>query len=197
MKQLLLFLLILLLASCGPSEAQIQEAIQKTQAVVSQTETAEADFIIEIQTVEAKAQIVMAATEEAVASATQTADAYVIAYCGLEQVNAKYTEMNDIAKLFSDDMELARSTSRIALSPVIGKMQEKAQRVERLEVPTCQKKSRDYLAGGMYSTIDAFLAFMSEDIDLMNTHLSEAARKMDLYADEMRRILTCAPDCDL
>jgi hypothetical protein len=66
---------------------------------------------------------------------------------------------------FVDTAELADSTPRIALSPVIQDMQRIAREIEDQAAPDCAADARTQLIGGMDLVIDGYIGFMSEEDD--------------------------------
>lgn len=66
---------------------------------------------------------------------------------------------------FLDTAELADSTPRIALSPVIGDMQRIAREIEDHSAPDCAADARTRLIQGMDLVIDGYIGFMSQEDD--------------------------------
>lgn len=181
MKRIVWLILAFILAACGPSEAQIQKAIEETQAAQSATMAA------------------VVATEGAHQTATAmsvSAKATLEAFCGVDQVNRAIEEMEKIHDRYADDFDLANNTGRISLSPVVSKMQEKYQDVRDLSVPACLNDARDYLSSSMKQNTEGFLSFMAQDADsVVTSYFKKGSNLLDRYIDEKQKVLKCAPDC--
>jgi PBP1b-binding outer membrane lipoprotein LpoB len=182
MKNLIWITLIaLLLVACGPSEAQIQKAIEETQSAQASTMAA------------------VVATEGAHQTATAmsvSAKATLEAFCGKERVSQSIEEMDDILTRYLDDFELASNTGRISLSPIVSKMQDKYQDVRDMSVPTCLNDARDYLSSSMKQSTQGFLSFMAQDANsVVSSYFDKGSNLIKKYADEKERVLSCAPDC--
>jgi len=64
---------------------------------------------------------------------------------------------------WDDAVEVANSTARIALSPMVRDMQGIERDVEDVPVPDCARHGSALLIDGMDSIIDAFIAFMGDE----------------------------------
>jgi hypothetical protein len=178
-----IIVLLVFLTSCGPSEKDIQEAIQKTK------------------TVEAKIMNDAVATEGAHQTATAvnlSAVATLEAYCGKDQVEKAIDSMSDILNRYSDDFTLANNTGRGSLSPIVSQMQQKAQEIEAITVPTCLGKAHAYLVLSMQNGNTAFISFMGQEDDaIVTSHFMNSTTNLKKYTEEIKRIRACAPDCNL
>lgn len=105
--------------------------------------------------------------------------------CRPEEVRAFLAEAYFVHQRFYDDMQRAGSTSRIALSGVVGDLQASEREFLALRAPKCAEDAQVKVAAAMMATIDGFLAFMREGGDDFGPNASdmyfEAAR--DLWVD--------------
>lgn len=76
---------------------------------------------------------------------------------------------------WDDAVEVAGSTSRIALAPQITRLQDIKREVEDMDIPWCGVFAHMELIKAMEYRIDAFLAFMSQEDDEEVTRLSDLA----------------------
>lgn len=96
--------------------------------------------------------------------------------CGLPQPGAEAPTCASVSKRFvtdtlailtewQDATELADSTSRIALSPVISQLQGIRRKAEDLKTPDCAVNVHDALTTFMDTEIRMYLSFMSQQPD--------------------------------
>lgn len=74
-------------------------------------------------------------------------------------------EIEPLIDEFLDTAELADSTPRIALSPVVGDMQRIAREIEDLSAPDCAVDASVRLISGINLVIDGYIGFMSQEDD--------------------------------
>jgi hypothetical protein len=205
MKYISIFaMLLVILTSCAPSEKAIQEAIQKTQAVVDQTATAQAGKVqaTEISiTATSEAKVAATQAKQAEIAMTSTSEASVLATmnagCNKSEVDEAYAQLGDIASRFAAKAKLALSTSRISLSPVVSDIQDLQLEAKKVAVPKCMEFTRAQLVVGIDEGVNAFLGFMSkESNDVINAHLEKSTNAVSAFVDEAKRIKACAPNCD-
>jgi len=72
-------------------------------------------------------------------------------------------QIQPLLEEWDDAVEVANSTARIALSPMVRDMQGIERDVEDVTVPDCARHGSGLLIDGMGSVIDAFIAFMGEE----------------------------------
>ena len=82
---------------------------------------------------------------------------------------------------WDDTVEVANSTARIALSPLVSDMKRIQRQVEAVDSPDCARHAKGLLTRGMDEVIDAFLAFMSDESDSVVSLLFSAG-----YEEMMR-----------
>lgn len=77
---------------------------------------------------------------------------------------------------FLDTTDVAESTSRISVSPLVLELQRIRRDFERIEYPDCTREAYNHLNTGMNATIQAFEYFVggSENDNLTSLHLSQA-----------------------
>lgn len=188
-KTICLIALLTLFAACQPSAAQIEKAIQQTQAVTDQTATAQAQIMQDQISTQAAYQTATAVSLNAIATLS--------AYCGKPQVDQSISEMKEILGRFSDAFELAANTSRISLSPIVSDMQKIARELNDLTVPVCLDEAKTALLQSMSSSIDGYLAFMAEESDeTVTSYFDDGTKYLRSYSDKTSVISACAPDCD-
>jgi hypothetical protein len=94
---------------------------------------------------------------------------------------------------FVDAYELASSTSRIALSPVVGKMQELYRQIEELDATACGELAQSQMLAGARAAIDAFLAFMQQKPDRTVSEFLLTAESQLLMAKATLSLLQLEP----
>jgi len=88
--------------------------------------------------------------------------------CQTEQAQEFTKELKNIKNTFDDKFELAGSTSRINLTPVISDMQDLKRELSKLEPPEkCSELSdiKEYYLEGMDTAINAYMMFQLEEDD--------------------------------
>jgi hypothetical protein len=117
--------------------------------------------------------------------------------CDKDLVQAASKQLLDIVKKWQDAYNIASSTGRIGLAQPVQEMQSIKRETEALEVPKCLTTARDYLASHMNSSVNGFLAFMSQESDaVVQDNFTEANDLLSKYTAEMERIADCVPDCN-
>ena len=115
---------------------------------------------------------------------------YVQAQVFVQQVDSLLSE-------WDDTNELAGSTSRIALSPIIGQLQELRRRVYDTETPTCAGGVKQLLLDYMDNTIAAYLAFMAqEDDSVVEAAFEKALKSLNQFIEQYPKLKTGAPPFD-
>ena len=87
---------------------------------------------------------------------------------------------------FKDIFDLAESTSRIALSPVISDMQEVKRELNRLELPeNCEKYDdmQEYSVETMEKAIDAFMKFAQQEDEYEVMNIIESVKTRFEYIE--------------
>lgn len=82
---------------------------------------------------------------------------------------------------WQDAVELADSTARIALSPMVRDMQRIRREIEDIPPPDCAQHGRSLLISGMDSIIDAFIDFMGDAPD------ATVSRKLERGFEQMTK----------
>lgn len=86
--------------------------------------------------------------------------------------------VNPLIDEFLDTLDVAGSTSRIALSPIVQDMQDIRREVQEIPSPDCAKYEVAELISGMDYFIDGFLSFMSGDESVANRNLEMGDQAM-------------------
>jgi len=90
---------------------------------------------------------------------------------------------------FADLHELAASSSRISLGPVIADMQDLRRKAENLDPPQDARMAQIYLINALDAEIDGFLAFMAnEDEEVVSRYFESAAKNLNSFTDEMQKL---------
>jgi hypothetical protein len=118
-------------------------------------------------------------------------------YCPEEEAKYGIDTFLDIGERWDDAINLAFSTSRIALADQISNLQDIKRETNNLELPECLHASRSYYVMGMEDSIEGFILFMTEGSE------AEISRKFD-SADTnflgasiyLAEIESCLPDCE-
>jgi len=117
--------------------------------------------------------------------------------CDPKTVTALLEEIDAIIEEWDDTNSLANSTGRIALSPVIQKMQDIKRKASELETDgtcveavACQEAIVDY----MELQIDGYLLFMAQKEDAeVTAKFNEASGAMDESIEAYRALAAYAP----
>lgn len=98
-------------------------------------------------------------------------------------------ETAQVLDQLKDLTERAGSTSRIALSPVIGEMQTARRDYKNLQAPACAQKLQQLVTEAMDFEIQAFLAFMQQDTPQnVNYLLRRSGDRLDEATAEIKRL---------
>jgi hypothetical protein len=111
-----------------------------------------------------------------------------LAAVGLPKCNAKdfLKTSSDTIDKFYDATRRAEATSRIALSPIIGDMQQIRRDYKNLQHPSCADPYFQYIVAGMDDTIEAYISFMGQEGDwLVNVRLTSAANNFQRAKTEL------------
>ncbi len=106
--------------------------------------------------------------------------------CKSEEAEDYIRNFNNTFEEFKDTFDLAESTSRIALSPVISDMQEIKRDLNGLELPeNCDKYSdmQDYSVEAMEKAIDAFMKFQQQEDEIKVISIIESVRTRFEYIE--------------
>jgi len=107
--------------------------------------------------------------------------------CQTEQAQEFIKEFKNIKNTFDDKFELAGSTSRINLTPVISDMQDLKRELDRLEPPEkCSELSyiKKHYLEGMDTAIDAFMMFQLEENEFVISLKIDKANVRFEYVDK-------------
>jgi hypothetical protein len=117
------------------------------------------------------------------------------AVCSAEDATAAKEDLDLIIERFDDANARAGTTSRIALSPVIGEMQEVRRDLRALELPDCATEAVDASVEFMDKSIEAYLAFLSDEPDSTVTRLfDEAERAQEESVTKLAELFANAKD---
>jgi hypothetical protein len=95
-------------------------------------------------------------------------------------------QIQPLLEEWDDAVEVADSTARIALSPLVRDMQGIQRDVEDVTVPDCARHGSALLIDGMDSVIDSFIAFMGEESDsVVSLYVSSGYEGMTMGLEEL------------
>ena len=115
----------------------------------------------------------------------------------LAQSQAFAEETLDLLEEWQDTSELASSTARIALSPVIGQLQRIRRDVAGLSAPACARPVKDLLLEYMDADIDAYLKFMAQQSDgIVERQFNMALDILEDFQTEWTKLLHGEPPYD-
>jgi hypothetical protein len=119
------------------------------------------------------------------------------AACSTEDAKLIKQELDPIIERFDDASSRGQSTSRIALSPVIGEMQEIRRDLGALELPPCAEKALKLSIRYMDRTIDGYLAFLGDEPDTtVESNFDLARNAQNEAVKEIAAILVKAETAD-
>jgi len=95
------------------------------------------------------------------------------------QTESYIRDIDPLVDEFLDTWQVAESTSRIALSPLVRDMQRAHRELQDVAPPECAEDGSNRLILGVGSIIDGFIAFMGEEDD------AAVSRKVERGADLM------------
>jgi hypothetical protein len=97
-------------------------------------------------------------------------------------------QFDDAAGRWDDAVKVANTTSRIALSGPVAKLQELHRDAEKLTAPPCLDEGKLALVNSMDHTVNGFLIFMRNELkigdSLARSDFEQAARDMQAYKDQ-------------
>jgi len=97
--------------------------------------------------------------------------------CPQADVESYVDELELVLEEWEDTTTRAGSTSRIALSPVIGELQDVRRNTRRIDRPECADYLNDLIIVAMERDIDSFISFLSQDSDSVVVRKMEGAEK--------------------
>lgn len=109
-------------------------------------------------------------------------DTSAVGECGEKDAKKVDATITPSVDRFRDAQSRARSTSRIALSPVIGEMQEARREFEALDLPSCAEQAGSTQVRAMNLYIQAYIAFLGQEPDSYVSGLMTEALKAYLEA---------------
>lgn len=95
--------------------------------------------------------------------------------CPEEEVSAYLANLELLLERWDDVEDRAMVSSRLALGPVVGELQDLRREAKSVDQPDCAKMLNDTTVVAMDQTIDMFLAFMEIEDDLTVSWIQEAA----------------------
>lgn len=103
-----------------------------------------------------------------------------------EQSTAFVDRISEVFDDWEDALTLAGQTSRIALSPQVARLQDIRRQINDIDAPLCAYRVKHALVDSMDYSIMGFLAFMSDDSDLVvERHFERAGNSLNTFVDEL------------
>lgn len=102
----------------------------------------------------------------------------------VQEINQARTTIKATMVKYQDALQLAASTSRIALSGPVAAMQALKREADLIAVPMCMSNSKEFLIQGMNASIQHFLDFMQQKSS--GTEQEESAANIKAYFDNAR-----------
>lgn len=155
----ILFALVLVACSGPPSEGAVQTAIAQTAAA---------------PLAEAEEPTPSAEPEEDTPTPTPKPEVE----CPDDEVEAYLLELDLLLEEWDDTVEIAETTSRMSLAPVVQSLQDVKREARRLERPECADYLQDLVVVGMESDISAFVAFLGQESDTVVARRMQGAEEV-------------------
>lgn len=110
-------------------------------------------------------------------------------------------EFTETLQTYFDDWDdannVARSTSRVSLSPAISELQAIRREVAELAAPTCAVEVHNMFIDYMDKTIDSYLSFMANEGDsVLSQKFEDASTAFDKFTAEYRKLKNGEPPYD-
>jgi hypothetical protein len=106
--------------------------------------------------------------------------------CAPELVSAAIEEADGIYARFRDATDLAGSTPRMSLAPMIADMQAIRRDAEAMEMPPCLQDMHKAMIASMNGGIDALQSFLADEDDDVTTALLDVATELAAKYNEER-----------
>ncbi len=103
--------------------------------------------------------------------------------CAGPELDQFLDDLQGLIERWDDKTELAGNTGRIALSPIVGEMQEIRREVQGLDEPWCAKETQLLMVEYMDEFIGGYLAFMAQESD------SEVSKRFDVAEEKMDKAI--------
>lgn len=120
---------------------------------------------------------------------------FIVSACGTEDLpiigsdcdtNAVAENLEDIAERWDDAMDVAGSSSRIALAGPVSELQSIRRETRTQDWPECGQEAQQELVGWMDESINALIAFMGQDDDAtVEEHLKNARVHQENFFDAL------------
>lgn len=109
--------------------------------------------------------------------------------CPSTDAKAAVDVLDPSVQEFGDELDRASSTSRIALSPVVGEMQKSRRDLDRADVPSCALEIKSAIIASEDDIIQGFLGFMADEPDSeVSQHLQDGTDHLDGVRDELTKL---------
>lgn len=94
-------------------------------------------------------------------------------------------QVEEISKVWVDNLNLASHTARIALPNVVTKLQDDKRKLEKIQATPCVTFAQSYLYASMDSTIEGFLAFMDKNDSMASFHSEVANKSLNMFKQKI------------
>lgn len=116
-------------------------------------------------------------------------------YCPQTEYTNATGKLSNIFHQYVGSANLALSTPRIQLSPVIQKMQGYKDEYNNTVVPECLERYKSLVIIGMEYGIDAFIDFLGNKESSAENKLEQSTIYFNSAIDEANKIQACVPNC--
>jgi hypothetical protein len=122
---------------------------------------------------------------------------YLHGPCGVARVEESSHTLSNQFQVFNDAFDIAKRTSRIALSGPIAEIQKIKRDTEEIQVPACLEPAKRELMTSIEKSLDGFQAFLAEEADArVAAHLNESVDHMGIFNRTLITVSECAPFCN-
>lgn len=181
MRFITAIIILLLLVSCVPTEAQIQEAIMQTQtAQPTATNTPEPTAT-------------PAPTTTATPAPTTTATPE---YCETTEFIRTFGIMRDMLGDYNERIQIFSKLVGVDWQSEIVILTKIKRKLDAVEVPECLVYLKQLLADSLSNSISAGTYMLAGSISEATVSLIKTTTNMRLFAEEVERLGACFPNCN-
>jgi hypothetical protein len=120
---------------------------------------------------------------------------YFYGPCGLSRVKQGGLALADQFDAYHDAYNIAESTARIALAGPVLQLQQVERSTALVAVPPCMERAKEELVQANDATVQAFLAFMSQNDFEVDAYLSQSDSHLAEFQTQLEAIEKCKPFC--
>ena len=120
---------------------------------------------------------------------------YFYGPCGVNRVKESGLALADQFDAYHDAYDIAASTSRIALAGPVLQLQQVKRDTELIAVPACMEGAKNELVLTIDTSIEAFLAFMSQDDVGVDFYMDQSTSHLAEFRTQLEAVEACKPFC--